>query len=299
MKIVFMGTPEYAVKILAALAGKHEILAVFTQPDKPAGRKNILTPPAVKSYALSNLNSVPIFQPSTLKGGAAAREIAVLKPDFIVVAAYGQILPKEILDIAPCINLHASVLPKYRGASPIQEAILAGEDYTGVTAMQMGEGLDDGDMLAFCVSNLKGKAAPEVFDELGDMAAALALKTLANYDKIAPVAQIHAAATKCKKIKKEHGLVKFEMSAEQIERKFLAYKDWPSVHLESGTKLLELEVSNLNGEPGEILEAGGALVVACGDKAIAIKTLQDPGKKPLAAREYINGKRLKVGDKFC
>ena len=155
-----MGTPEYAAKILRALAeAKFEIAAVFTQPDKPVGRKQILTPSEVKVYAQQHLPAVPFFQPATLRDEVVTAQIKELKPDFIVVAAYGKILPQAILDIAPCINLHASILPKYRGASPIQSAILAGEKQTGVTAMLMDAGLDTGDMLDFVYTPCEDKTA--------------------------------------------------------------------------------------------------------------------------------------------
>lgn len=184
MNIVFMGTPEYAARILRALAeAKFEIAAVFTQPDKPVGRKQILTPSEVKTYAQQHLPAVPIFQPTSLKDEAVAAQIKELKPDFIVVAAYGKILPQAILELAPCINLHASILPKYRGASPIQSALLAGEKQTGVTAMLMDAGLDTGDMLDFVYTPCEDKTAAQLFDELGDLAGELIVRTLLNFHK--------------------------------------------------------------------------------------------------------------------
>ena len=207
MNIVFMGTPEYAAKILCALAeAKFEIAAVFTQPDKPVGRKQILTPSEVKIYAQQHLPAVPIFQPASLKDEAVAAQIKELKPDFIVVAAYGKILPQSVLDIAPCINLHASILPKYRGASPIQSAILAGEKQTGVTAMLIDAGLDTGDMLDFAYTPCEDKTAAQLFDELGDLAGELIVKTLRNFANLTPLRQDDAQATHCKKIAKSDGL---------------------------------------------------------------------------------------------
>lgn len=196
----FMGTPEYAAKILRALAeAKFEIAAVFTQPDKPVGRKQILTPSEVKVYAQQHLPAVPIFQPASLKDEAARAQIKELKPDFIVVAAYGKILPQSVLDIAPCINLHASILPKYRGASPIQSALLAGEKQTGVTAMLMDAGLDTGDMLDFAYTPCEDKTAAQLFDELGDLAGELIVRVLRNFTNLTQLKQDDAQATHCKK----------------------------------------------------------------------------------------------------
>ncbi len=302
MNIIFMGTPEYAAKILRALTeAKFEIVAVFTQPDKPVGRKQILTPSEVKVYAQQHLPAVPIFQPATLKDEVVAAQIKELKPDFIVVAAYGKILPQSILDIAPCINLHASILPKYRGASPIQSAILAGEKQTGVTAMLMDAGLDTGDMLDFVYTPCEDKTAAQLFDELGDLAGELIVRVLLNFANLTPLKQEGAQATHCKKISKSDGLFSFEQSAEQIYNKFRALTPWPGIYLASGLKILNLKY--LSGReyerrrPGEIIFDGKHYIyVACGDGALCIETVQEPGKKPVDASAYLNGKRLGVGD---
>nr|WP_314735084.1 methionyl-tRNA formyltransferase [uncultured Campylobacter sp.] len=303
MKIVFMGTPEYAAKILRALAeAKFEIAAVFTQPDKPVGRKQILTPSEVKIYAQRNLPAVPIFQPASLKDEAVAAQIKELKPDFIVVAAYGKILPQAVLDIAPCINLHASILPKYRGASPIQSAILAGEKQTGVTAMLMDAGLDTGDMLDFAYTPCEDKTAAQLFDELGDLAGELIVKTLRNFANLMPLKQDDAQATHCKKISKSDGLFGFEQSAEQIYNEFRALTPWPGIYLASGLKILDLEILRESREckferKGEILSVDKlGFGVACSEGAVKILKVQEPGKKPVDASAYLNGKRLGIGD---
>lgn len=306
MNIVFMGTPEYAAKILRALAeAKFEIAAVFTQPDKPVGRKQILTPSEVKIYAQQHLPAVPIFQPASLKEGAVVAQIKELKPDFIVVAAYGKILPQAILDIAPCINLHASILPKYRGASPIQSAILAGEKQTGVTAMLMDVGLDTGDMLDFAYTPCEDKTAAQLFDELGDLAGELIVKTLRNFTNLTPLKQEGAQATHCKKIAKSDGLFSFEQSAEQIYNKFRALTPWPGIYLASGLKILDLEIMREScgrkfQRAGEILHVDKpSFCVSCGEGAVKIMKVQEPGKKPVDASAYLNGKRLKIGDLLC
>ena len=306
MNIVFMGTPEYAAKILRALAeAKFKIAAVFTQPDKPVGRKQILTPSEVKVYAQQHLSAAPIFQPMTLKDEAVAAQIKELKPDFIVVAAYGKILPQAVLDVAPCINLHASILPKYRGASPIQSAILAGEKQTGVTAMLMDAGLDTGDMLDFAYTPCEDKTAAQLFDELGDLAGELIVKTLRNFTNLTPLKQEGAQATHCKKIAKSDGLFSFGQSAEQIYNKFRALTPWPGIYLASGLKILDLEI--MRESRGRKFERAGEILsvdkfgfgVACDDGAIKILKVQEPGKKPVDASAYLNGKRLKIGDLLC
>ncbi|MDO5046421.1 methionyl-tRNA formyltransferase [Campylobacter sp.] len=303
MNIVFMGTPEYATKILKALVeAKFNILAVFTQPDKPVGRKQILTPSSVKVYAEENLPNTPIFQPKTLRDEAVAAQILGLKPDFIVVAAYGKILPKAILDISPCINLHASILPKFRGASPIQSAILAGEKITGVTSMLMNDGLDTGDMLEFAYINCEDKMASELFDELGDMAGELIVKTLVNFKNLTPIKQDNSQSSECKKIQKTDGLFSFNESAQQIYNKFRALTPWPGIYLESGLKILSLDIKKdicAHDKVGEILDIDkDSFTVSCKDGAVRIKTLQEPSKKAVNAKAFINGKHLKIGDKI-
>ena len=306
MNIVFMGTPEYAAKILRALAeAKFKIAAVFTQPDKPVGRKQILTPSEVKTYAQQHLPAVPIFQPTSLKDEAVAAQIKELKPDFIVVAAYGKILPQSVLDIAPCINLHASILPKYRGASPIQSAILADEKQTGVTAMLMDAGLDTGDMLDFAYTPCEDKTAAQLFDELGDLAGELIVRVLLNFANLTPLKQDDAQATHCKKIAKSDGLFSFEESARQIYNKFRALTPWPGIYLASGLKILDLKYlcgrEDERRKPGEIIFDGKYYIyVACGGGgALCLETVQEPGKKLVDASAYLNGKRLGIGDIVC
>ena len=303
MNIVFMGTPEYAAKILRALAeAKFEIAAVFTQPDKPVGRKQILTPSEVKIYAQQHLLAVPIFQPASLKDEAVAAQIKELKPDFIVVAAYGKILPQAVLNIAPCINLHASILPKYRGASPIQSALLAGEKQTGVTAMLMDAGLDTGDMLDFTYTPCEDKTAAQLFDELGGLAGELIVRVLRNFANLTPLKQDDTQATHCKKISKSDGLFSFEQSAQQIYNKLRALTPWPGIYLASGLKILDLEI--LRESCGRKFERIGEILsvdklgfcVSCGEGAVKIIKVQEPGKKPVEASAYLNGKRLGVGD---
>ena len=300
MNVVFMGTPDYAVRILRHIkeAG-FNIKAVFTQPDKPVGRKQILTPSEVKIYAQKELLGVPVFTPNTLKDEAVVAELKAFEPKFIVVAAYGKILPGSVLDVATCINLHASILPKYRGASPIQSAILAGEKQTGVTAMLMDAGLDTGDMLDFIYTPCENKMSSELFSELGELGGELIVKVLKNFENLKPQKQDDAQASHCKKISKSDGLFSFDEEAGQIYNKFRALTPWPGIYLASGLKILSLELSDKSGKSGEILSVEkDHVVVACKGGAVKIYELQEPSKKPTNAKAYINGKRLGVGDEL-
>ena len=300
-RILFMGTPDYATTIFSELLqSNYEIIGLFTQPDKPVGRKQILTAPHIKQYCLDLNLEIPIFQPLKLRGNEeATTQIKNLNPDFIIVAAYGQILPKEILDIAPCINLHASLLPKYRGASPIQESLLNDDSYTGVTSMLMEEGLDSGDILAF--QYLKVTPTMEVsaaFEELSQIAAKLTITTLDNFENIKPLKQNEAEVSFCKKIKKEDGLVDF-LDAKRLILKYKAYSYWPGIFLSSELKLKDIELNeeiSINN-PGEILEIKkDYILVACEKGSLKIKTLQAPSKKAISSVDFVRGQRLEVGN---
>ncbi|WP_024953846.1 methionyl-tRNA formyltransferase [Sulfurospirillum arcachonense] len=302
MNIVFMGTPDYATKILKELLTCKDIKVplLVTQPDKPVGRKQVLTPPHTKNYALTNSVDIEIYQPKTLKSEEAYEYINSFKPDFIVVAAYGQILPKSILDIAPCINLHASLLPSYRGASPIQSSLLNEDKFAGVTSMLMEEGLDTGDILGFTYLELdEHMKVDKLFETLSDMAAKLTIKTLKNFSMIEPIKQKNADTSYAAKIKKSDGLVSFERnSASEIYTKFRAYDPWPGLFLDSGLKLKDIKVVDIkNGKnAGEIISIDENVTVTCKEGSLALKMVQAPSKKPMSAVEYIRGKRLDVGN---
>lgn len=283
-KVLFMGTPSYATEILKELLNNknYEVIGIFTQEDKPVGRKQVLTPPHIKQYCLENNINIPILQPKKLKDNLVAYiSIKELEPDFIVVAAYGQILPKEILNLAPCINLHASILPNYRGASPIQEGILNDDEYLGVTSMLMEEGLDCGDILGYSyLKNEKNMLVSEAFTKLSDLAAKLTIITLDNYDKLKPIKQNDSSASFCKKIKKEDGEVDFN-SAKKLFSKYKAYSFWPGIFLKSELKLKDIEFVENSSQniAGEILEiAKDYIVVGCNQGRLKIRTLQAPSK---------------------
>jgi methionyl-tRNA formyltransferase len=270
---------------------------VITQPDKPVGRKQVLTPPHVKNFLIENDIKTTLLQPATLKDSTLQKQISDLKPDFIVVAAFGMILPKEILQITPCINLHASLLPKYRGASPIQSAILAGDEFSGVTAMLMDEGLDTGEILGYSYIKLKDDTNSQaLFDSLSTLAAKLTIKTLKKYKNILPLKQNELLATKTKKIKKSDGEVSFKDGI-GLYRKFLAFTPWPGIYLKSGLKLLEIEPIYEKNEPSKILKIDEDFIIVGADEiTYKIKKLQPASKKSMDAVSYIRGKRIGVGD---
>ena len=301
MRIVFMGTPDYATEILKELLSCKdiEVPLLVTQPDKPAGRKQVLTPPHTKNYILENSLHVEVYQPLTLKTIDAYEKINSFKPDFIVVAAYGQILPREVLDIAPCINLHASLLPQYRGASPIQSSLLNKDEFAGVTSMLMEEGLDIGDILGFSYFKLDEHIrVDKLFDELSTIAAKLTIKTLKNFDNLEPIKQKSSDTSYAKKIKKADGLVSFERdSASQIYTKFRAYTPWPGIFLDSGLKLKDIEPIKDIGKPNKIIAIEDkSVIVTCRDGALRLKTVQPASKKEMNVVDYVRGKRLEVGN---
>ena len=300
MRIVFMGTPDYATAIFEELLKDDiEVVALFTQPDKPVGRKQILTAPHIKQFCIENGLSIPVYQPKTLKETVIQQTIKELKPDFIIVAAYGQILPKEILNIAPCINLHASLLPKYRGASPIQESLLNDDEFSGVTAMLMDEGLDSGEILGLRYVKIHPNMdVSELFGVLSTCAADLTISILKRFNDIQPKTQDIKEVSHCKKIKKENGKIQFD-NAKEIYLKYRAYKYWPGLFLESGLKLKELELNDTDSQngSGEILKIkDDYIVIGCSKGSLKIKSVQPPSKKAMLTVDYIRGKRLSVGD---
>ena len=300
-KVLFMGTPSYATEIFKKLlSSNYEVIGLFTQPDKPVGRKQVLTPPDIKQFCIDNSINIPIFQPEKLRDNLAAYlVIKELKPDFIIVAAYGQILPKEILKLAPCINLHASLLPKYRGASPIQESLLNDDNFTGVTSMFMEEGLDSVDILALQYLKITPTMeVSEAFSKLSLIAANLTITTLDNFDRLNPIKQNESEVSFCKKIKKENGLVDFS-DAKNLFLKYKAYSFWPGIFLESELKLKDVELleETSQNEAGKILDiCKDYIIVGCKKGSLKIKTLQAPSKKAINSVDFVRGQRVEIGD---
>ncbi|MDQ7066559.1 MAG: methionyl-tRNA formyltransferase [Sulfurimonas sp.] len=297
--IIFMGTPEYAEKILQRLISEENInvVAVYTQPDKPVGRKKVMTAPRVKT--LAQKHTIDVYQPTRLRDEAVVAELLKLKCDYIVVAAYGQILPKAILNHAPCINLHASILPQYRGASPIQQTLLSDDKETGVTAMLMEEGLDTGDILKIETMSIpKDMMVETLFDALTEIAVELTVDVLENFNSYTPAAQNETEATHCKKISKADGLVNFD-DAYILYNKYRAFTPWPGIYLENGLKLKKIDLVEKCelGKAGAILEiSSDFIVVSCAKGSIKIYTVQPQSKKEMSIISYINGKRLAIED---
>ena len=298
-KIVYMGTPHYAKEILDTLiqAEDMEVSLVITQPDRPVGRKKVLTPPPVK--VLAEEQGIEVLQPKRLSDEGIEEAIKNVKPDFIVVAAFGQILPKSILEIAPCINLHASLLPKYRGASPVQQALLHGDKKTGVTSMLMEEGLDTGPMLEKVEFEIPSDMRLHaLMAQLTKDACTLTLSTLRNYEHITPEIQDDTEATLCKKIKKSDGEVDFEDAA-LVYDKYRAFEGWPGIFAANGTKLdgISLVDTSSDNKAFEILSfVDESVVVGCVKGSLQITTIQPASKKAMSAKAYCVGRGLKVGD---
>jgi methionyl-tRNA formyltransferase len=291
-----MGTPSYADEILKKLLNEEsfDIVGVFTQPDKPVGRKQILTPPPVKVSA--EKSGIPVFQPEKLRN--SVDEVKNLQPDFIVVGAYGQILSKAILDIAPAINLHTSILPKYRGASPIQQSLLNGDSETGVTSMLMSEGLDEGDTLGVYRLKIEDSwTLEDLYNRLTELAGDLAVETVLRFNELSPTPQISADASHCTKIRKEDGLIEWRDSSEVV-KKWRGLTPWPSIYLESGLKIFGVsQAGEGNFREGEILEVGkDKITVGCRNGSVSIEEVQPKSKKRMGVISYLNGKRLGVGD---
>jgi methionyl-tRNA formyltransferase len=293
-----MGTPQYATAILQSLydAADIEVVGVYTQPDKPVGRKAVLTPPSVK--VLAQAYATPVYQPSRLRDEEIIKEVLNIACDVIVVAAYGQILPKAILEYVPCINLHASILPTYRGASPIQQSLLNNDNQSGVTAMWMDVGLDTGAIIESSTLDIAPDEMVEsLYERLTLCASDLTLKVVREWDCKTVVAQDETQATHCKKITKLDGLIDFD-NAVEIFNRYRAYMPWPGIYLESGLKIkkMALEETSSVGKPGEIISVEeNSFVVSCTQGSLRLFTLQAPSKGEAAATAYLNGKRLGCG----
>ncbi len=299
MRVIFMGTPEYAQKILQnLLASKDiEVVGVYTQPDKPVGRKKIMTPPPVKT--LAQKHNITVYQPNRLRDEDVVAELLTIECDYIVVAAYGQILPREILEHAPCINLHASILPAYRGASPIQQTLLNGDTTTGVTAMLMDEGLDTGDIIKVQTIEVgNDEMVSSLFERLTEVASELTVDVLKNFSAYTPQQQDDSKASHCKKITKKDGEVVFD-NALTLFNKYRAFTPWPGVYLESGLKLKKMALEDIKSTnvAGEILEMDEeSIVVGCAQGSVRIYKVQPASKKEMDVLSYINGKRVSVAD---
>lgn len=298
MNIVFMGTPDFSVPCLKMLykAG-HKISAVFTQPDKAVGRKQVLTPSAVKLEALKM--GLPIYQPKTLRDGEPEKIIRSFHTDLIVVVAYGKILPPTILSSTKygCVNVHASLLPKFRGASPIQSAILEGETVTGVTTMQMDEGVDTGDILMQAELTIQPQDTAEtLFEKLSTLGAELLLKTVEGLQShtLIPRPQLEKDATYCTILTRERGQIDYRSPAQMVLNLIRGLYPWPAAHFEMNGKRYKILSAAFAGKtealPGTLLMNQKGLCLACGDgNAVLILEIQPEGKKRMSAQDFMNG----------
>ncbi|MBI2485593.1 MAG: methionyl-tRNA formyltransferase [Deltaproteobacteria bacterium] len=303
MKIVFMGTPEFAVLSLRALIeSEDEIVAVVCQPDKPKGRGLEVTSPPTR--ILAEKHRIPVLQPQKIKTEEFFNELKKLSPDLICVAAYGKILPKNILELTPhgCINVHASILPKYRGAAPINWAIIRGEKVTGITTMKMDEGMDTGNMLLKKEVPIDDEDTGESLSEiLSHIGAELLIETikLLKEGKLNAIPQDHSQATYAPMLKKEDGKIDWEKSAEDIRNLIRGSLPWPGAYTTLEGRLLKIykaKVTDGNGKPGEVIESNsGVLRVTTGKDSLDILELQIEGGKRLKAEEFLRGKKIQQG----
>lgn len=303
MRIVFMGTPDFAVPCLDKLIKKHQVVGVFTQPDKPVGRKQILTPPPVK--VLAENNNIPVFQPERIKNSNTLEIIKELNPDVIIVVAYGKILPTEILTAARygCVNVHASLLPKYRGAAPIQWAILNGDKITGVSIMQMDEGIDTGDIILVRETEINpDETSEELFDRLSVMGADALIDALELIDnnKANATPQPKGDFGYAKMIGRELCPIDWSKSAAEIHNQVRGLQSWPVATTTINGKNLKIHktkiVDNIGNYPGEIVDNNKRLIVSCGDnKCLEILELQLDGKKRMNSQAFLTGNKIEIG----
>lgn len=307
MKILFMGTPDFALFSLRALSEtEHEIVGVVTQPDKPKGRGYALTPPPVKVFATEK--GYPVYQPNTLKGEEFAKLLEELAPDVIVVVAYGKILPKNVLDFPKygCINVHGSLLPEYRGAAPMQRAIIDGKSETGITTMYMAEGLDTGDMLLKdTVAIEENDNFEDIHDKLGECGAALIVKTIDGVEKglIPRVAQDDSLSTYAAKITKDDCLIDFSGDAKTVHDLIRGLSPIPLsfTHTADG-KLLKIiaaeiaEREGVCGKAGEVISLEDGITVACAVGSVKLLKVLPEGKSRMPAADFVRGRKISLGD---
>ena len=308
MKIVFLGTGDIGLPSLSALQDsvEHELLAVYTQPDRPFGRKGELKVSEIKLFA--EARSIPVHQPEKIQEIEAVQSLENYAPDIIVVIAYGQILPKSVLDIPKiaCINLHASLLPCHRGAAPIQASILAGDVRTGMTVMYIGEGLDDGDILFSVELDIDGdETGGSLHQRLGSLGPEALLRSLEllSCGSAPRTEQDHGLATHVTKIKRSDGKIDWSRSAEHIDRLVRAYDPWPgtftffpdrsNIKIFPPVEIIEFE----NSDSGKIIDMdSNGIMIACGKGALRISEIQPSGKRRMSVSAYVAGKELNVGD---
>lgn len=295
MRIIFMGTPEFAAECLSGLLNRYEVAAVFTRQDKPVGRKQTLQAPPVK--VLAQEKGIPVYQPVTLRSPEAEQIVREIHPDVIVVAAYGRILPKNILEFPPygCVNVHASLLPRYRGAAPIQQAVLDGEATTGVTTMQMAEGLDTGDILLSESTPIgPEETSGELTVRLSKIGAELIVRTLVALENgtVRPVPQKESESSYASMLTKERSPIDWSRTAQQVHNQVRGLSPWPCASTAFGGKKLKIHRSRIaegSGTPGQILSGRGFLVACGGNTALELLEVQPEGGKRMSGTDFLRG----------
>ena len=301
MRVVFAGTPDFSVPILqAVLDSRHSVVAVYSQPDRPAGRGRKLTPSPVKQLALQY--QLPVFQPATLNATEARQQIAELKPDLMVVVAYGLILPQAVLELPErgCVNLHASLLPRWRGAAPIQRAILAGDRQSGVCLMQMEAGLDSGPVLAEARTDIADDdTGGSLHERLSRLAADLLARSLADLERgvLEPIAQDESLVSYASKLDKSEAAINWQQDAAQLERQVRAFNPWPVAQAKYQGQVLRVwsakAIDGGAGKPGSVVAAGKqGIDVVCGSGCLRLLTIQLPGGKRLRAADFLNARSV-------
>lgn len=299
-----MGTPEYSIPSLEALNEAFEVVGVYTQPDKKSGRKMLLQEPPVKKRAKEL--GLPVYQPFNFRDEASIKELEALKPDFLAVVAYGIILPKSVLSIPKygAVNAHGSILPMYRGASPMQEAVKNGDLNSGVTTMLMDEGLDTGDMLLKEEVEIKDLMISDVHDKLAELSARLFVKTFREFNSIKPIPQDDNKASITKKISREDGYIEWGLSQKDIIQRFRAYYPWPGITVMIEGKRLKIHAvspveDETSKEPGTVINIDKmGIIISVADGLIRLEKVQPEGKKVITAYDYHLGYNLKKGDKL-
>ncbi|MDD3193278.1 MAG: methionyl-tRNA formyltransferase [Oscillospiraceae bacterium] len=305
MRIVYMGTPDFAVPTLKALLNSpHQVVGVFSQPDRPKGRGYQLVAPPVKELALAH--NIPVYQPEKMRDGTALEILKGLRPDGIVVAAYGRILPKEILELPPygCINVHASLLPQYRGAGPVQWSVINGEETTGVTTMFMGEGLDTGDLLEQVETPIgQEETAGELMDRLAELGAGLLLHTLELLEsgKAVRTVQDESKVTYAPMLKKKDGALDFSKPAKKLYDQIRGVSPWPGAYAYLDSRLLKIhKAAPLPERVGEIgmIQGEKRLIVGCGEGSLELLEVQPEGGKRMRGEDFLRGRRPGSEKKF-
>lgn len=299
LNVIFAGTPEFAALHLQALIdSEHKVVAVYTQPDRPAGRGKKLQASAVKQ--LANEHSLPVYQPESLKTADAQQELASLQADIMLVVAYGLILPKVVLDMPKlgCLNVHGSLLPKWRGAAPIQRSIWAGDSETGVTIMQMDEGLDTGDMLLKQALPIEDQdTSSSLYQKLAEIGPQALVETLVKLDQLTAIPQDDAAASYAQKLSKQEAQIDWHLEATQLERNVRAFNPWPMAYFQVQDANIKvhgahvIQSNNTNAQVGEVVQADkNGILVATAKNNLCITSLQLPGKKPMKVADVLNGR---------